>query len=325
MLTALHQALGAHAELRGGTLCAVPADERALAEVLQVLKDRGARLGRELHLSRARLAGIGTVEPRSMTVEAQAGVTLEALEQALRPKSLTLGALPPSAWTETLADFLEGPHAGLRAIPGGRLEPICARLEGMTSDGRVFVTQPGPRSAAGPDLTALFLGGRGRMGLVTKALVRAFRAPTHKSTATFRVQTARQATLILRRIVSDGAWLSRAVVGGTASGVAIECSWAGSEAGVERERELIERAFVDGGGTAARELTLTPSAGEEQALTWVEVEKAVVGDATLELHRVALPGVVARGAAPVEAPSTWQASRAVVEALDPFGALGGVP
>ena len=256
-----------HAERRGVHALRRPADERALAEVLQVLKDRGARLRpRAAPVPRRGSRGIGTIEARSMTVRGAGRRDARGLGAGAAPEEPDARrAAARRRGRETLADFLEGPHAGLRAIPGGRLEPLCARLEGMTSDGRVFVTQPGPRSAAGPDLTALFLGGRRGAWAWSP---RRWCARTEPPRTTARRPSA--STRRGRRRWRSGAWCrdgacSRARrSAGRPRGCSSSCSWAGSEGQVERDRELIERVFGDVGGKAARELTLTPFAGDEQ-------------------------------------------------------------
>ena len=142
-----------------------PASERELIELLHTLRDSNGRLGHDATLDRSALNAIGQIDPQSMTIDVQAGAELKAVEAALTSQALTLGALPPAAWSSTVARYLEGPYAGLRAIAGGRLEPLCARLDGVFADGRHFISSPGPRSAAGPDLKALFLGASGRLGI----------------------------------------------------------------------------------------------------------------------------------------------------------------
>lgn len=327
MSTTLKEALGAHGHERGGALWAVPADERALLEVLHILGDRHARLNHDVWLSRERLDGLGPIEVRSMTVDAGAGVSLLALDDLLRTRSLTLGALPPSAWKLRLAEFLEGPLAGLRAIPGGRLEPLVARLEALLPDGKKVSTPPGPRSATGPDLTALFLGGQGRLGLVTRAQVRAFRAATHRASAVWRFSTVAGFVGAVRRALSDGAspgHLACALEGGH---VLAELHWGGSEQGVERERGLLTRVFTAAGARALAALAPMQAHGDERELGWDQVSELLASGAPLELHRLSLASVVAVGGASARPPaSCWSSClQALAQVVDPAGVLGGAP
>src|SRR5438045_1430634 len=101
-------------------LYASPTSPRELAEIFSVLKAHGAALHRDVKLTRAAFDRLEAVEPKSCTVQAGAGIVLAELERQLQPLALSLGALSPGAMKLTLGDFLEGPYAGLKAIPVGR-------------------------------------------------------------------------------------------------------------------------------------------------------------------------------------------------------------
>ncbi|MBX7102107.1 MAG: hypothetical protein K1X89_30610, partial [Myxococcaceae bacterium] len=183
---------------------ATPTSERQLTELLQILAAHRASLGRDVHLSRAGFSQLGPVAPKSATVMLGAGVRLQTAEAALREHALTLGPLPPGALGLTLARFLEGPYAGLRAVSGGRLEPICQSMSGVLGDGRVFSTPDSPRSAAGPELMSLVLGGEGRLALVTSATVRCFPWHDARRSAAFTFERPGNAVDALRAVLSDG-------------------------------------------------------------------------------------------------------------------------
>ncbi|HLL54802.1 MAG TPA: FAD-binding protein, partial [Myxococcaceae bacterium] len=149
--TALRALLGAHFEETATGAVLAPGHEREIIQVLRLLAERGERLGPGLSLSRRRFMEVGPIDEKSAVVRAGAGVKLSALEQAVSTAGYTLGPLSPGARARELGDFLEGPYAGRRAIPGGRLEPLCLALEAVTAEGLRYASRPTPRSAAGPD------------------------------------------------------------------------------------------------------------------------------------------------------------------------------
>lgn len=325
MNSALADALGAFAERRDGVLWAVPPDERGLAEVLMILRDRGSRLHVDARLSRERLDALGPIAVRSMTVEAGAGARLDALEEALRLKSLTLGPLPPIAWTWRVHEFVEGPLAGLRAIPGGRLEPLASQVHAMLADGRRFVSQEGPRAAAGPDLLGVVLGGEGRLALLTRARLRALRAPTHREVSEWEAGPRLAAQL--REALVRGASPASVTLLHRGPRRVAQVAWQGSQGHVARERAVLERVLGPALATGVVPARPAPATTPWCEVSWRELEAWLAAEHDGELHRLSLTSVVAlgEGLPSAIASSSWAVLEPVALALDPFGSLGGSP
>jgi len=328
MTSALAQALGPAARDVGGTVLLEPSDERELANALHVLADQGARLHRDVTLSRARLNDVGHVEAKSMTVEAGAGVVLQHLDDRLRTFGLTVGPLSPAAMHLTLADFLEGPYAGLRAIPGGRLEPVCTRLVALLPDGRRLETSEAPRSATGPDLSALVLGGHGRLGLVTRARVRCYPLPESDVRTTFSLQTPAAFVTALTRALAEGAWPWRVHVDPRSGRVVAEVRLAGTPGAVERDRELLARCVDDAGGRPSGDAEREGPVAVEHESTWDAVRAALEATRPVQLFRLSLASVVARGedmGVRLDEPTAWTSLGGRLLALDPRAVLGAAP
>ena len=303
-----------------------PRTERELFEVLHVLRDAKAKLGADLELDRGALTELGRLDDASMTLEVQAGATLKSVEASLSSQALSLGALPPAAWSSTVADYLEGPYAGLRAIAGGRLEPICARLEGLFADGRHFVSSPGPRSAAGPDLRALFLGASGRLGLITRATLRAFAAAEAHGVLTASFEDARQTVAALTHVLAHGAVPSRVQLSLREARVVARIEFSGSRGNVERDRDLMQRSMpeVDASVLSA----FSGGEGVPRETSWPRIEAALRRTRAIELHRLSLTSVVAIGEVEglrLDQPTPWSmpGSEALLTALDAAHLLGG--
>ncbi|MCC6337888.1 MAG: FAD-binding oxidoreductase [Myxococcales bacterium] len=328
-MSSLADALGpvARDTADGGVLLA-PGDERALANALHVLADQGARLNRDATLSRERLTEVGPVEPRSMTLEVGAGVVLQRLDDRLRTFGLTVGPLSPSAMQLTLGDFLEGPFAGLRAIPGGRLEPLCTRLVAVLADGRRLETSEAPRSAAGPDLSALVLGGHGRLGVVTRARVRCFPLPEADVRATYSLPSPAAFVTAFTRAVAEGAWPWRVHVDPRSGRVVAEVRLAGSAGAVERDRDLFGRCVDEAGGRPSGDAEREGPVAVSHESTWPAVQASLEAGRALQLFRLSLGTVVARGDVDglrLDEPTAWSSLGGRLLALDPRGVLGGAP
>ena len=336
MSASLSTALGTLASEGPNGLTIDPASPRQLTEALQILGSRGAALHRDALLSRRRLDQLGRVEPRSGTAVVGAGMKLAALDKALSSHGLTLGPLSPRAQALTLGDFLEGPDAGLRSIPGGRLEPLCLGLTLILCDGRTHRSHPSPRSAAGPDLLALVLGAQGRMALITEAVVRCFPIAAVHRQQVFSFPSAEAFVATIQAALSDGVWFQSIRVETRSDRAQVELSCLGTRDGVERDfATLVRRAFEVGGRPSGRlsgEFPIPTTDGkswEEREATWAAVGAAVAAGNALELHRPALCSVLARG--DVEGLSlhhagAWPVSTAaLIAASDSRGVLGGAP
>jgi FAD/FMN-containing dehydrogenase len=305
-----------------------PRDDQALKHVLHTIADRGQSLGRGAAVSRAALDAVGPVSKHSMTLTAGAGVKLARVEQELAASGLTLGPLPPGALELELAAFVEGPLAGLRAIAGGRLEPVASRLRGLLADGSVVETSVGPRSATGPDLGALFHGGDGRLALLTEATVRGFPKPEERVERRGEFPLARAFVDAVRAALGDGLWPWSLAASGGGVGGAVHAQvhlW-GSSAQAHREAATWEKAVAQvGGRRVAGEPIRAAGAGLKEA-TWEAVERALERGLSLELSRPSLASVLVRGEVEglrVDGPGHWAAPAGLLAALDPRELLGG--
>ncbi len=311
-----------------------PASERQLTELLQVLAGAGKSLGRDVKLSRANLSRVLKVEPKSALAEVEAGITLQALETTLREKHLTLGPLPPPALGLTLADFLEGPWAGLRAITPGRLEPLCLAIAGLTALGQPIATPGSPRSAAGPDLMALFLGASGRLALATRATVRCLPQVPKATPMLFSFSSAAALVLALKAALADGAWVAHARCEKRSERWVLELEPWGSTETVARDRATFEKRVFDvGGRPSGRDSAESAAATSAGALPWREagwgaVRAALEQGQTLALHRLSLASVVTHGECEglaLETGGAWTAGAPLAAALDSRKVLGGAP
>ena len=235
-----------------------------------------------------------------MTIRAGASLTLAAIDALLRPHSLSIGPFPDSLRARTLAEVLEGPWAGLHAIAGGRLEPWCTAVAAVLPDGRRFETSHAPRSAAGPELSALLLGAGGRFARVVEATLRCRPLGDRTVQHAWAMRDIESGLEHLRRALAEGAAPWNVFI--DAATLRCSATLVGTMAGIERDRVTL--------GPAAPPLALRPLAPALHECTWAEVGVTLREGASVRLHRLSLATVVVEGGTrglsldgPVEWPS----------------------
>jgi len=119
---------------------------------------------------------IASVDAATGIARVEAGCSVAALETAARRAGATLGPLLPSVRAGSLGAWLAGPTRGERGIPGARRETAALSVAAVLADGRLAESRAAPRSATGPDLDHLALGGSGRLCVVAAAWIRLFPA-----------------------------------------------------------------------------------------------------------------------------------------------------
>lgn len=114
------------------------------------------------------------IDRASQLVHASGSATLAEVERALAEAglSLALGPDAPSLDTTTVDAWIA---AGAHGAPDPWLDPVDHLVAGFTArlaSGAELEVRKAPRRAVGPDLFALFLGMRGRVGAITSAWLR---------------------------------------------------------------------------------------------------------------------------------------------------------
>ncbi|HZB72964.1 MAG TPA: FAD-binding oxidoreductase, partial [Acidimicrobiales bacterium] len=114
------------------------------------------------------MAGITGVDDTSLLVDALPGTFGDVFEDELRAThGLTVGHWPQSMALSTVGGWLACRGAGQLSTRYGKIEDMVAGLEVVLADGTLVRTGGFPRAAAGPDLTQLFVGSEGTLGVIT--------------------------------------------------------------------------------------------------------------------------------------------------------------
>jgi alkyldihydroxyacetonephosphate synthase len=124
------------------------------------------------------LDGLTDVDDRSLIADVRAGTFGPDLQQALGAQGLTTGHWPQSMALSTVGGWVACRGAGQYSTRYGKIEDMVVGLDVVLADGRRLHTGgAGPRAAVGPDLTQLFVGSEGTLGVVTGVRLRVHPLP----------------------------------------------------------------------------------------------------------------------------------------------------
>jgi alkyldihydroxyacetonephosphate synthase len=132
------------------------------------------------------MQGIIDIDAPSGVVEVWSGTFGPELETELRQRcAMTIGHFPQSFDIATVGGWVACRGAGQYSTRYGKIDDMVVGLEVVLADGSVVRTGHGPAAAMGPDLTHLFLGSEGTLGVITRVWLRANPVPTHERRAAY--------------------------------------------------------------------------------------------------------------------------------------------
>ncbi len=119
------------------------------------------------------LDGLVGVADLDLVATARAGMNGLAFEKSLRTEGFSAGHWPQSIELSSVGGWAACRGAGQYSTRYGKAEDMVVGLEVVLADGLVVRTGGrGPREAAGPDLTQLFVGSEGTLGIITEVSMR---------------------------------------------------------------------------------------------------------------------------------------------------------
>ena len=128
-----------------------------------------------------RMDRIIAINERSLTVRVQPGILQRHLEEALNQRGYTMNHLPASINTSTLGGFVSTNGSGILSSKFGKTSDMVHQLEVVLPSGDVFKSMPVNRHSAGPDLSRLFIGAEGTLGIVTELLAKIHHLPEKRT------------------------------------------------------------------------------------------------------------------------------------------------
>lgn len=224
------------------------------------------------------------VNADDMDCRVQAGVTREALNRDLRYDGLFF-PIDPGA-NASLGGMASTRASGTNAVRYGTMREAVMGLTVVTPQGEIIRTGTRARkSAAGYDLTRLYVGAEGTLGIITEVQLRLHPIPeeirsavcTFESLggAVYTVIEAMQAAIPLARIellnsLQMQACIRYSKLEGFAEAPTLFLEFHGSPAGVQEQIDLFEEIARNNGGREFRWAAST----EERNQLWVARHKA---------------------------------------------------
>jgi alkyldihydroxyacetonephosphate synthase len=197
-----------------------PADEDGVAAVLRFANDRGLPIvprgggsGSQggavpmeggILLDLTRLDRIVEVDEESLTVTAEAGVNGETLEGALNERGLMLPHYPASVDLATVGGYVAARGSGVLSTRYGKIEDLVLSLRVALADGSLIETVAVPRHAVGPELTQLFVGSEGTLGVVTRATLQLALLPAKRRFEAISFATVPEGIAAVRTCLARG-------------------------------------------------------------------------------------------------------------------------
>ncbi len=154
--------------------------------------------GRNLVLSTARLQRIRALDAVGHTITAEAGVTLQQLQDAAREADRLFPLSLAAQGSCTIGGNLATNAGGVQVLRYGNARELCLGLEVATADGELWSgLRELRKDNTGYDLRGLFIGSEGTLGVITAAVLKLFPRPAAQVAAWVAVPTPEAALALL--------------------------------------------------------------------------------------------------------------------------------
>ncbi|MDH6232314.1 FAD/FMN-containing dehydrogenase [Mesorhizobium soli] len=160
----------------------------------------GARvLAGEVVLSLERMTSLGEVETTASTIIAEAGVPLQAAQEKADAAGFVFGVDIGARGTATIGGNISTNAGGIRVLRYGNFRTQVLGVEAVLADGSVVSSLKGlAKDNTGYDLSHLFIGSEGTLGVVTRACLRLHPKPISQAVAFCALPSLEKAMALLQ-------------------------------------------------------------------------------------------------------------------------------
>jgi alkyldihydroxyacetonephosphate synthase len=144
------------------------------------------------------------IDEQALTATAEAGVNGRRFERLLNERGLSFPHYPASAEWASVGGYVAARGSGVLSSRYGKIEDQILSLRVVTPTGDVIDTLPVPRHAVGPELTQLFVGSEGTLGVITRVTVKLIPLPPHRRFEAVAMPSLEEGVEGLRQVMQRG-------------------------------------------------------------------------------------------------------------------------
>lgn len=152
-------------------------------------------------VSLQRLQRIRAIDAANHTLTAEAGCTLQQVQEEASAAGLLFPLAIASQGTATIGGNLSTNAGGVQVLRYGNMRELTLGLEVVLADGRIWDGLRGLRKDnTGYDMKQLFIGAEGTLGLITAAVLKLFPRPQAQAVAWLAIPGPQTAVELLGRM-----------------------------------------------------------------------------------------------------------------------------
>lgn len=282
-----------HFDLTPPDAVAYPVSTREVAEIVRIcaaqgcpvtgwgagtsLEGHGLAVRGGVVVDFAKMSQILELNADDMDIRVQPGMTREALNEELRATGLFFPVDPGA--NASIGGMVSTRASGTTSVRYGTMRDNVMGLEVVLADGRVIRTGSRARkSSAGYDLTRLFVGAEGTLGLITEVTLRLYGQPAAISSAVCAFPSVDDAVATVIEAIQIGVPVARMELVDAATARAVNAyaradfpelphlllEFHGSDAAVAEQAETVGEIAASHGGADFRWARLA----EERSRLW---------------------------------------------------------
>lgn len=158
----------------------------------------------QIILSTSRMNKILALDTLNNTITVQAGVTLQAVQQAAANANRLFPVSLAAEGTAQIGGLISTNAGGIQVLAYGSMRAQVLGLEVVLADGNIWNGLRALRKDnTGFDLKHLFIGGEGMLGIITAAVLQLQPAATSHATALIGVETLQAGLAVFQKLQQD--------------------------------------------------------------------------------------------------------------------------